>query len=97
MSRAISQSEDMAGTARRLRDEINSVRNRLAAAPTAESTNAEGGNTSPQQTVKLLSHQRTFVKLALDVQALQFGSFTLKSGRVSPYFFNAARFNSGQP
>jgi len=40
-------------------------------------------------------YQQQFIQLALDYQALQFGQFTLKSGRVSPYFFNAGRFNDG--
>src|SRR5690242_8007039 len=40
-------------------------------------------------------HRARFLTLALRAQALRFGSFTLKSGRESPYFFNAGRFDSG--
>ena len=39
--------------------------------------------------------QRNFIDLALAHQVLQFGGFTLKSGRTSPYFFNAGKFNTG--
>lgn len=38
------------------------------------------------------NYQREFIALAIAKQALQFGDFTLKSGRQSPYFFNAGRF-----
>jgi len=41
------------------------------------------------------AYQREFIELALAHQALRFGEFTLKSGRRSPYFFNAGQFNSG--
>lgn len=37
-----------------------------------------------------------FVDFALSQQVLKFGEFTLKSGRLSPYFFNAGLFSSGE-
>ena len=40
-------------------------------------------------------YQREFIEFALDTGVLKFGSFTLKSGRQSPYFFNSGLFNSG--
>ncbi|MGQ9426893.1 orotate phosphoribosyltransferase [Gilvimarinus sp. F26214L] len=42
------------------------------------------------------SYQRDFIRLAIQCQALRFGLFALKSGRASPYFFNAGLFNSGR-
>ena len=40
-------------------------------------------------------YQQQFISQAIDSNALCFGEFTLKSGRISPYFFNAGRFSSG--
>jgi orotate phosphoribosyltransferase len=40
-------------------------------------------------------YQREFIEFAIRNQVLRFGKFTLKSGRVSPYFFNSGLFNSG--
>lgn len=42
------------------------------------------------------AYQREFIEFALEKQVLKFGEFTLKSGRKSPYFFNAGLFNSGR-
>jgi len=41
-------------------------------------------------------NQHRFIELALDYDVLKFGEFKLKSGRVSPYFFNAGLFNTGR-
>jgi orotate phosphoribosyltransferase len=42
-----------------------------------------------------LAYQSDFIELCVRLGALRFGSFTLKSGRNSPYFFNAGSFNTG--
>lgn len=42
------------------------------------------------------AYQRQFIEFALNKQVLKFGEFTLKSGRISPYFFNAGLFNTGR-
>ena len=41
------------------------------------------------------NYKQQFIEFALARQVLKFGEFTLKSGRVSPYFFNAGLFNQG--
>lgn len=41
-------------------------------------------------------YQQEFIEFAIEYGVLKFGEFTLKSGRVSPYFFNAGLFNTGK-
>jgi len=45
---------------------------------------------------KMKAYQKEFIEFALEKEVLKFGSFTLKSGRKSPYFFNAGLFNTGR-
>lgn len=84
VSRGISAAADMAQAASILRDEINVYRARRTTALVA----AADSNIKP--------FQKEFIEFALFKQVLQFGSFTLKSGRVSPYFFNAGLFGCGR-
>ena len=41
-------------------------------------------------------YQKEFIELAKEYEVLRFGQFTLKSGRISPYFFNAGAFDTGR-
>ena len=41
-------------------------------------------------------YKREFLDFAIEIGVLRFGSFTLKSGRLSPYFFNSGLFNTGR-
>jgi orotate phosphoribosyltransferase len=49
-----------------------------------------------RKTEHVQEYQRTFIELAMSRKALRFGAFKLKSGRESPYFFNAGLFNDGE-
>ena len=65
------------------RDQINAARKAAAEAPVDASS-------SP-----LKPYQKDFIELAMKHKVLAFGSFTLKSGRQSPFFFNAGNFETG--
>lgn len=84
ISRGISAAPDPAEAARSFRDCINAMRKAKA-----------DGACGDRAAAKLLPFQRDFIELALSKQVLKFGQFTLKSGRSSPYFFNAGLFNTG--
>jgi len=43
----------------------------------------------------MIDYKKQFIDLAIECEVLRFGEFTLKSGRLSPYFFNAGLFNTG--
>jgi uridine monophosphate synthetase len=90
VSRGISKAEDPAAAAKELQEKIQAVREQVvreAAATTVEDATASSASLEP--------YQREFLEFSLAQGVLKFGSFVLKSGRTSPYFFNAGLFASG--
>jgi orotate phosphoribosyltransferase len=85
VSRGISKAADMGKAAAELRDDINKCRSSYLAQSVKSSSS-----------IDLEEYQRSFIQFALSRNVLQFGSFKLKSGRISPYFFNAGLFCDGQ-
>lgn len=76
----------MAAAAEKLRNEINVLRSDYLSK--LHLVSLSNGS--------LLDYQRDFIYFAMGEGALQFGSFKLKSGRISPYFFNAGKFCDGR-
>ena len=85
VSRGISQAPDPAAAAKELRDNIQTAREQVA-------------NKKKQLSEDSAIHryQKEFLEFSLDQGVLKFGAFVLKSGRTSPYFFNAGLFASGR-
>lgn len=77
----------MAELAAELRDAINCRRGEIRSVSSFATAKTSSS---------LQEYQSDFIKLAINNNVLRFGSFTLKSGRVSPYFFNAGHFAGGQ-
>ncbi len=87
ISRGISSAASPAMAAEHFRFAINTAR-KIKATTAANKAAAESAG-------GLKGYQSEFIRFAIDSQVLLLGSFTLKSGRVSPYFFNAGKFTSG--
>lgn len=83
ISRGISKASDPRAAAEEFRVAINAARRKQQEGMqgAAQGQGQQGGALKP--------YQREFIQFALDSQVLLLGQFTLKSGRVSPYFFNA--------
>jgi orotate phosphoribosyltransferase len=59
-------------------------------------SNPTPSTTVPRSTTPLPPYKLAFLQSCLTASALKFGTFTLKSGRISPYFFNAGLFHRGR-
>jgi hypothetical protein len=95
----------MAAECRRLRDQINALRqvrvargdNRSSSSSTTSPAVGPAGETevTVPAAEKLKAYQHEFISYTITQKVLRFGMFTLKSGRHSPYFFNAGLFCNG--
>jgi uridine monophosphate synthetase len=81
VSRGISRADNPAEAAKAFREQINGARVREEAAAATQNS--------------IQAYQKDFLEFSLAEGVLKFGSFVLKSGRTSPYFFNAGLFSSG--
>jgi len=99
VSRAISQAPHPGLAAKALHEAINVVRNSIiTTSNTSSSTTQQIHSCSSSTNAESItsSHQHEFIDFCLNEGVLKFGSFVLKSGRTSPYFFNAGLFSSGR-
>merc|ERR1740139_514238 len=88
VSRGISRAkDDINAKAKEFKDNINNAINASLKGTDAETKSASDSITE---------YQSNFLKFSLDQGVLKFGSFVLKSGRTSPYFFNAGLFSTGE-
>jgi len=86
VSRGISRATDPAAEAMKLKEGINAARKAVL---------DERGEKREQPGDSIAPYQKEFLEFSLKEGVLKFGSFVLKSGRTSPYFFNAGLFSSG--
>lgn len=90
VSRGVSRASNPGEEALKLKKGINAARAAVLASRGTKSA-ADDSNSSSS----MAPYQRNFLEFSLKEGVLKFGSFVLKSGRTSPYFFNAGLFSSG--
>lgn len=84
ISRGISRAENIKQKSEEFRDLMNNARQEILT-----------GKSQTNSCEDIADYQRKFIEFSLSQGVLKFGSFVLKSGRTSPYFFNAGLFSSG--
>lgn len=90
VSRGISRATDPGAEAQKLKEGINAAR-----ATVLQSRGEKKRKQPDDDGSSIQPYQKEFVEFSLKEGVLKFGSFVLKSGRTSPYFFNAGLFSNG--
>jgi len=93
VTRGISKAKDPGAAAKDLVEKINKIRNKIQEDKTEGISSSSSNDNNKNNTIE--PYQKQFLEFSLAEGVLKFGSFTLKSGRTSPYFFNAGLFASG--
>ena len=96
VSRNISKAANIHDAAKAFYEEINQIRQEVIARKRQDVEQNVGDVPSKRNKVNLKAYQKDFIQFAIQENVLKFGSFKLKSGRMSPYFFNAGLFNHGK-
>lgn len=91
VSRGVSGASDPGAEAQRLKDGINATRTAVLQSRGTMKRKQPDNNDDDGMAL----YQKEFLEFSLQEGVLKFGSFVLKSGRTSPYFFNAGLFSSG--
>lgn len=95
VSRGISQASDKNKAAKDLKDSINEARMKVMNQIEQEHHKRLKTENTCNDDSEVAPYQKEFLEFSLQQGVLKFGSFVLKSGRISPYFFNAGLFASG--
>ena len=91
ISRGISRADNIGEKAKEYRDLMNTARTSIL----SNSNDSNIRDESYDVSSKVADYQQNFIEFSLELGVLKFGSFVLKSGRNSPYFFNAGLFCTG--
>lgn len=94
VSRGVSGASDPGAEAKALRDAINTARESVVEAHKSKKRKHDDACVADVDQ-HVAPYQKEFLEFSLEQGVLKFGSFVLKSGRTSPYFFNAGLFASG--
>ena len=95
VSRGISRAADPAAAAKQVCEQIRAVVREQVESSSADATTKAATKITTTSSGTIRPHQKEFLEFALQQGVLKFGSFVLKSGRTSPYFFNAGLFATG--